>query len=144
MFSYIAVDMSEQEAHEESDLGLEQRQRLRREGEAPESEHVEPVAADQEPDLEELEATEADLAGIPEEELVETTPELAEDLRRAQPNPPMVARQVEDPDEDVDLGPMEDREGERDGEELRRPVELSTVDELEAEREERGRPGQRS
>ena|SRR5438105_12558240 len=136
--------MSEQEPYQESDLGLEQRQRHRREGESAEGEHVEPGGAAEEPELEELEATEADLTGIPDEELVETAPELAEDLRRAEPNPPMVARQVEDPEEDVDLGPMEDREGERDGEELRRPVELGTVDELEAEREERDRPGERS
>ncbi|MDQ6774291.1 MAG: hypothetical protein M3024_15125 [Candidatus Dormibacteraeota bacterium] len=84
---------------------------------------------------------ENDLAEAPAEELAAVSPELAEDLRRAQPNPPLVAREADDANADIDLGPMEDREGEHDAEELRRPVEVSTVDPLEREREEREQPG---
>ena len=99
-----------------ADLGQAQVERLKQEG-----------VGDLEPGLNPVEAAD--------------DPELAEDLRRAVPNPPQTVTEVTDPDSDVDLGYMEDREGEQDREELRRPVELEAVDPQEAAREAPGRPG---
>ncbi|MDQ6900848.1 MAG: hypothetical protein M3072_15340, partial [Candidatus Dormibacteraeota bacterium] len=67
--------------------------------------------------------------------------EYAEDLRRAEPNPPQTVARTDDPNTSVDLGYMEDREAEHDTEELRTGIEARTVDPLEADREEEPLPG---
>ena len=66
--------------------------------------------------------------------------DLAEDLRRARPNPPMTAEEA-DPESRIDLGYMEDREEERDAEELRDHVSRKASDPLEADREAEEEPG---
>ncbi|MBJ7604757.1 hypothetical protein [Candidatus Dormiibacter inghamiae] len=65
----------------------------------------------------------------------------AEDLRRAEPNPPQTVARTDDPNTSVDLGYMEDREAEHDAEELRSGIEASAVDPLEADRKVEQRPG---
>ncbi len=67
--------------------------------------------------------------------------EYAEDLRRAEPNPPQTVARTDDPNTAVDLGYMEDREAEHDVEELRTGIEAGAVDPLEADREHEQRPG---
>jgi hypothetical protein len=102
----------------ESDLGVEQRGRVEREGPYEEPE----IDAD---------------AGV-------TDPELAEDLRRAETNPPMTTRRVPDANSDIDLGYLEDRESRDETEGLDEPLELEPEDPLEADLEEHDRPGPRT
>lgn len=71
-------------------------------------------------------------------------PELAEDLRRAETNPPLTTRRVSDPYSDIDRGYLEDEEGRDLTEELDDPLELDPVDPLEAEREAEDRPHPRT
>jgi hypothetical protein len=73
----------------------------------------------------------------------EKDPELAEDLRRAQPNPPMTVPEA-DPAPEVDSGYMEDRdevESEWESGPEDRRVPARPTDPLEADREARNRPG---
>ena len=135
------------------DAGVEQRHRIREEGTI--SEEPEVVEALEEErqlesllETEEVPASEAELeeltASADLDQLEQVDEELAEDLRRAQPNPPQTVR-LADPDSDVDLGYLEDPEARSSNyEEGLGPVELDTVDPLEAEREERDRPGTRT
>lgn len=111
--------MTDDEHRQDSDLGQEQRRRLLEESREFPREGAE---------------------GTSSESL---DPELSEDLRRAQPNPPMTAPAQADPMSDVDLGYMEDQERETswDLDSLERPVAAEPTDPLEAEREERARPG---
>jgi hypothetical protein len=106
------------EFREERDLGVEQEERLEEEG---------PV---DEPDLDDPDDV--------------RDPELAEDLRRAQTNPPLTTRRAPDPYSDIDRGYLEDEEGRDLTEELDSPLELEPEDPLEAEIEERDRPGPRT
>jgi hypothetical protein len=135
------------------DAGVEQRRRIREEGTIAEEPEV-LESLDEERELESLLETEELPAGDAELEdlaasadldrLEQVDEELAEDLRRAQPNPPQTVR-LADPDSDVDLGYLEDPDARSDDyDEGLGPVELDTVDPLEAEREERDRPGTRS
>ena len=70
-------------------------------------------------------------------------PELAEDLRRAQTNPPLTTPRAPDPYSDMDRGYLEDAESRDLTEELDEPLELRPEDPLEAEREEQDRPHRR-
>ncbi len=105
----------------ESDLGVEQETRVRREGEI-----LEPEPLDPDIDLDELERSD---------------PEFAEDLRRAETNPPQEVRQVEDPYSDIDQGYLEDEDARDETETIPGPVALEATDPFEIEREERDRPG---
>ena len=135
------------------DAGVEQRRRIREEGTIAEGPEV-VESLDEERELESLIETEdlppseAELEDLAEsadlDRLEQVDEELAEDLRRAQPNPPQTVR-LADPDSDVDLGYLEDPDARSDDyDEGLGPVELDTVDPLEAEREERDRPGTRT
>jgi hypothetical protein len=112
---------------QESDLGEDQRRRVQSEEQGLDQGLAEIHDPDQA-----LEVTDEGL-----------DPELAEDLRRAQPNPPLTSAEVE-PMSDVDLGYMEDqeREAEWDSDSLEKPVAAEPTDPLEAERERRDRPGE--
>lgn len=109
--------MDDKERRQESDLGQEQRRRVQEET----------------PGL-------GDSTAEPAQPLDR---DLREDLRRAQPNPPVTEPAKVDPMSDVDLGYMEDQERETDWDldSLERPVAAEPTDPLEAEREERARPG---
>ena len=127
-----------------SDLGLEQRHRIHEEGSAAEEEspdeRLEEYLETEEPEASVRELEELEESADPDQ-LEEVDQELAEDLRRAQPNPPLTVP-LADPDSDVDLGYLEDPDARSDDyEEGLGPVELETVDPLEAEREEHDRPG---
>ena len=62
-------------------------------------------------------------------------------MSREHLNPPLEEPEA-DPDQDVDLGYLEDREGERDVEEERAPVRQAGGDPLELDREKSGEPGE--
>jgi hypothetical protein len=133
------------------DAGVEQRRRIREEGTfAEEPEDLEDSEQELESllETEEVPASEAELEDLVEsadpDQFDKVDEELAEDLRRAQPNPPLTVH-LADPDSDVDLGYLEDPDARSDDyDEGLGPVELETVDPLEAEREERDRPGPRT
>lgn len=135
--------MDDSERRQESDLGQEQLRRAREEGQ-----EFQPPAPEPTPALDSEEAAgridevddPRDPTAVPPESL---DPELREDLRRAQPNPPVTQPAEVDPMSDVDLGYMEDQERETDWDldSLERPVAAEPTDPLEAEREDRGRPG---
>lgn len=134
--------MSDRERHQESDLGQEQLRRVREEGQEFQPGRPGPVPAlDSEEAAQSVDVVDDPevLTGTQPESL---DPELQEDLRRAQPNPPMTQPQV-DPMSDVDTGPAEDQEREAgwDLDMLHRPVPADPTDPLEADREESGRPG---
>lgn len=113
--------MTDEPGRQESDLGQEQRRRVREE-----AQEFQPRAP--EPALDSEEASD---------------PELREDLRRAEPNPPLTEPARADPMSDVDLGYMEDQEREADWDldSTERPVASRPTDPLEAERDQRGQPG---
>jgi hypothetical protein len=134
------------------DAGVEQRRRIHEEGTVSDEPEILNVL-EQDPEAlletEEGPVSETDLERMaavadPDELDGLDDAELAEDLRRAEPNPPMTVT-LADPDSDVDLGYLEDPDARSDDyEEGLGPVELDTVDPLEAEREERDRPGPRT
>jgi hypothetical protein len=68
-------------------------------------------------------------------------PELAEDLRRAQTNPPQTVARVTDPYADMDRGYLEDPEAQDLTETVPDPVELEPTDPLELERRAKDREG---
>lgn len=135
--------MDGSERRQDIDLGEEQRRRVREEGQ-----EFQPGAPEPTSELHSEEAGQrVDVVidpdqgtAVPREAL---DPELREDLRRAQPNPPQTEPAQADPMSDVDLGYMEDQERETDWDldSLERPVAAEPTDPLEAEREGRGRPG---
>lgn len=135
--------MNDSERRQDSDLGQEQRRRVMEEGQEFQPDAPEPTG---ELDSEEA-AQRVDVVSDPRQgTAVPPEPldaELKEDLRRAQPNPPLTEPVEADPMSDVDLGYMEDQERETDWDldSLERPVAAEPTDPLEAEREERGRPG---
>ncbi|MGH8987238.1 MAG: hypothetical protein ACRDXC_01395, partial [Acidimicrobiales bacterium] len=130
---------------QESDLGEEQRRRARVEGE-----EFQPDAPNPTPALDSEESAESvDVVEDPDQSVAEPRGEdreLREELRRAQPNPPMTEPALADPMSDVDLGYMEDQEHETDWDldAQERPVAAEPTDPLEAEREEHDRPGAES
>jgi hypothetical protein len=75
-----------------------------------------------------------------EDDEVGNDPELLEDLRRAETNPPQTVPRTDDACGGIDLGYAEDRETEHDDVELRWGIERETVDPLEEEREVREQP----
>ncbi len=131
--------MGDTQRRQDSDLGQEQRRRLREEGQG-----LRPGA----PALDsEGVAQRVDTVDDPEDRSAAgreaLDPELREDLRRAQPNPPLTAPVQADPMSDLDLGYMEDQERETDWDldSMKRPVAAEPTDPLEAEREEQAQPG---
>lgn len=135
--------MDDRERRQESDLGQEQRRRVREEGQ-----DFQPGAPEPAPALDSEEAAQrVDLVDDPQDPSAVAPepldPDLREDLRRAQPNPPLTQASEADPMSDVDLGYLEDQERETDWDldSLERPVAAEPTDPLEAERDERGRPG---
>ena len=142
-------EQADDDPRRESNLGFAQRQRYREEDETggPELGSGEPDLID--PQIDEgseervlLEGDEAVLARGDDEEIGEIDSELAEDLRRAEPNPPLTVERV-NPKSDVDFGFLEEPEGEywEGADEIEEPVELETVDPLYAEREAQDKPG---
>lgn len=141
-------EQADDDSRRESDLGYEQRRRYREEGETGGQELG---SGDPEPGTPLIEDTGAEvdvegddelLADAPDETLEEMDTEMAEDLRRAEPNPPMSVEQV-DAKSDVDYGFLEDEDTTWDGdvEDEGGPVNRDAVDPLEAEREAQDRPG---
>ena len=135
--------MDDRERRQESDLGQEQLRRVREEGQ-----EFQPAGPEPSPALDsEAAAQRVDVLNDPEDPTAapseELDPDVREDLRRAQPNPPMTAPAEADAMSDVDLGYMEDQERETDWDldSLERPVAAEPTDPLEAEREERAQPG---
>jgi hypothetical protein len=128
----------------ESDLGEEQRERVREEGQEFRRDAPDPTPAlDSEAAAQRLDVVEDPDQPVAVQREEASDPELAEDLRRAQPNPPQEAPAEADPMSDVDLGYMEDQERETDWDldTLERPVAAEPTDPLEAEREENDAPG---
>lgn len=103
----------------EDDLGVEQEERLDEEGPVEEAD------------------PEDDGTGIGD-------PERAEDLRRAQTNPPQTVRRVPDPYSDIDRGYLEDEESRDLTEGMEEPLELEPEDPFEADEEAHDRPGPRT
>lgn len=128
---------------QESDLGQEQRRRVEEEGQ-----DFQPSAPEPVPELGgEESAQRMDIVDDPDEPVEkvdeDADPELAEDLARAQPNPPMAAPGEADPTSDVDLGYMEDQERETAWEldTMSQPQPAEPTDPLYEERERRDAPG---
>lgn len=128
-------------ADDELDLGVEQETRARREGEViePDRQDLDLPAEGRDADavLDDL----SDFEGSDED--MEEDPELAEDLRRAQTNPPQTVPQV-DPWSDVDLGYLEDEDARDETETIPGPVALQPTDPFEIDEEEEDRPGRSS
>ncbi|MBO0701680.1 MAG: hypothetical protein J2P38_02025 [Candidatus Dormibacteraeota bacterium] len=136
--------MHDDERRQESDFGQEQLRRVAEEGQEFQPDAPEPTPAlDSEEAAQRIEVVDDPDQGtaVPPEPL---DPDLQEDLRRAQPNPPLTESAQADPMSDVDLGYMEDQERETDWDldSQERPVAARPSDPLEAEREQRARPGQ--
>lgn len=135
--------MRDDERRQDSDLGQEQRRRVAEEGQ-----EFQPGAPEPIPGLDSEEAAQrVDVVSDPDQGAAVAPepfdPELQEDLRRAQPNPPLREPAQADPMSDVDLGYMEDQERETDWDldSQERPVAARPTDPLEADREQRARPG---
>jgi DNA-binding response OmpR family regulator len=103
----------------ERDLGVEQEERLEEEGPV-----EEPGLQDDGEDI--------------------NDPELQEDLRRAQTNPPQTVRRAPDPYSDIDRGYLEDEDARDLTEGIEEPLELEPEDPFEADEEAQDRPGPRS
>lgn len=127
----------------ESDLGTAQRHRYHAEEDTggPELGGGDPNATVENIEDDEAVVTpdESLLAEAEGEALADVDPELVEDLRWAEPNPPLTVERA-NANSDIDMGFLEDDE-EQDLEEEGGPVELDPVDPFEIDREAADRPG---